>query len=240
MEPYKRAPITEAVVEIRTVGTVQLGDLDRLVPRFVKRLGGRAEKLFDVRVEIGEVASKAHQSVNGFRITSSDGTRIVNIGLQSISTAKLAPYEGWEKFIEEARINWGIWLKVIDWQPISRIGVRFINRIDIPTLARFRLDDYLTTLPTLPRQYDANGVDHFAMNLLVPLGEDNLKLVLNSGTTESPLIGYRSLILDLDLAMDSDLPSSDDQLWAFIDRIRARKNDVFEACITDKARALFR
>ena len=77
------------------------------------------------------------------------------------------------------------------------------------------------------------------MNAVVPLRKDGLKLVLNAGSTQSPVIGSQSLILDLDISRDLDLPANDADLWAFINLIRDHKNEVFEACITDKTRAFF-
>lgn len=237
MAQYKRAPITEAVIEIRTKTLLQGSELERLVARFVKKYPATAQKVFDIAVEVGEAASKVNQKLNSYRLSSLDGTRVLNLGLQAIGTARLAPYEGWERFVEEARGNWDIWLKVVDWQPIARIGVRYINRIDIPTVAKIDLNDYFTFQPQMPKSLD-NGIEHFAMNVLVPLGKDDLKLVLNAGSTQSPLIGHQSLILDLDVALDTNLPKEDAGLWAFIDRMRDRKNEVFETCITDKTRAL--
>jgi uncharacterized protein (TIGR04255 family) len=236
---YKRAPVTEAVIEIRTKSSLQAGELERLVARFGKKFPTPPQKLFDLSVEVGEVASTARQQLNGYRLAATDGARLLNLGLQSFNTAKLAPYEGWERFVEEVQANWDIWLKIVQWRPIARIGVRYINRIDVPIIGRFELDDYLTFLPVMPKSLD-NGIEHFAMNILVPLGKDDLKLVLNAGSTPSPLIGHTSLILDLDVALDTNLPTNNESLWAAIDRMRLRKNEVFEACITDKTRALFR
>jgi uncharacterized protein (TIGR04255 family) len=236
---YKRAPITEAVVEVRTRTLLQGSDLERLVARFTKKYSAPPQKLFDVKVEVGEVNSKVHQGLNGYRLESSDGTRVVNLGLRSIGTAKLAPYEGWERLVEEARANWDRWRKIVEWKPIERIGVRYINRIDVPITGRFELDDYLTFLPQMPKSLD-NGIEHFAMNVLVPVGKDNLKLVINAGATVSPVIGYQSLILDLDISLETGLPEDDGSLWEVIDRMRVRKNEVFEACITDRTRALIK
>jgi uncharacterized protein (TIGR04255 family) len=235
---YSRAPITEAVIEIRTKTLLQGSELDRLVARFAKKYPTAPQKLFEVAVEINEVASHVNQNLTGHRLTSADGTKILSLGLQSISLAKTAPYDGWESFIEEAKANWDVWLKIVGWQPILRIGVRYINRIDIPTLARIELSDYFTFQPQLPKSLD-RGIEQFAMNVLVPLGTDDLKLVLNAGSTQSPLIGYQSLILDLDVSRDTNLPNDDVTLWKLIDQVfRLRKNEVFETCITDKTRDL--
>jgi uncharacterized protein (TIGR04255 family) len=35
------------------------------------------------------------------------------------------------------------------------------------------------------------------------------------------------------------LPTEQDAIWAFVEDLRNKKNSVFEACLTDKARELF-
>jgi uncharacterized protein (TIGR04255 family) len=235
---YKRAPITEAVIEIRIKAPFDVAQLDRLVARFSRKYPVPPQKLFDVSLEVGEVTSKANQKLNGYRMSSSDGDKVLLLGMSNISSAKIAPYEGWEKLWEEARSNWDIWLKIVGWQPVGRIGIRYINRIDIPTLGRIELGDYLTVQPSLPRLLDT-GIQHFAMNTMIPLGKEGQRLVLNAGSVASPIIGNQSLILDLDVSCETNIPEDDVGLWTLIATMRDQKNQVFEACITDKTRALF-
>jgi uncharacterized protein (TIGR04255 family) len=234
---YSRAPITEAVIEVRTKAAIDVGQLDRLVARYSRRYPSPPQKLFDVSVEVGETSSKANHKLNGYRLYSADSSRVVILGMNSIGSAKIAPYEGWEKLLKEARENWEIWLKIVGWQTVARVGVRYINRIDIPTTSQIELEDYLTFQPALPKALD-KGIRHFAMNVVIPLGKDDLSLVLNAGSVPSPVIGCQSLILDLDVSRESNLPNDDASLWGFIESMRDRKNDVFESCITDKTRAL--
>src|ERR1700681_449135 len=113
VKTYNRAPITEAVIEIRTKTAVDLGQLDRLVARYSKRYPLTPQKVFDVSLEVGETSSKANHKLNGYRLNSADGSKILLLGMNSIGTAKVAPYEGWEKLVKEARDNWEIWLKIV-------------------------------------------------------------------------------------------------------------------------------
>jgi uncharacterized protein (TIGR04255 family) len=47
-------------------------------------------------------------------------------------------------------------------------------------------------------------------------------------------------VLDLDLFRDVRWdPADDDALWAFMERLRVRKSEIFEASVTDKTRELF-
>ena len=121
---------------------------------------------------------------------------------------------------------------------LSRIGVRYINRIDVPSDAadRVRLEDYLTIYPQMPNGPPMLG---YIMQVLRDVGEDNCRLIINSGSVVSPLIGFVSFLLDLDVFRENDLPRRDEELWKFIDRMREHKNQIFESCITQQARTIF-
>ena len=56
----------------------------------------------------------------------------------------------------------------------------------------------------------------------------------------SPVPGSISIILDIDISRESDIPMHPDKLWPVIDEVRSIKNDLFERAITEKTKALFR
>lgn len=79
----------------------------------------------------------------------------------------------------------------------------------------------------------------YAVQVVFPLGDD-CNLVLNSSSMPlSPLVGFTSLLLDIDISRDINLPKKDDAIWELLDQIRSHKNSIFEKCITDRSRALF-
>ena len=49
-----------------------------------------------------------------------------------------------------------------------------------------------------------------------------------------------SVALDIDLFRAEDLPDDDGQRRRLFEELRCRKNEVFEACITEKTRELIR
>ncbi len=55
-----------------------------------------------------------------------------------------------------------------------------------------------------------------------------------------PLVGYKSITLDIDVANESTNFSNDSQLWSMLSILRNEKNRIFEASVTDQARELFR
>ena len=67
--------------------------------------------------------------------------------------------------------------------------------------------------------------------------------MVNEAPTQSPDAQTASILLDLDLFQERfDEPwgvEEDAEVWDFLERLRDRKNEVFEASITEKTRRLF-
>jgi uncharacterized protein (TIGR04255 family) len=229
----------EAIVEVSIGNPIAMTVVERLRDKLLESYPLPPQALITANVELrSDTASVVQQQVQGFKLTASDGAGLVTIGPRSIGTSRLAPYEGWESFIASARTNWDIWKRQVGWQKIVRIGVRYINRIDIPASAAVSIDDYLTFSIKGPA-LELPPMTSFAINEVRPLGKDECQLILNAGLVPSPLVKTISFLLDLDISRDTDLPQNDEALWAFVERIREHKNFIFEGCITDRARELF-
>lgn len=237
---YKRPPITEAVVEIRFRRPINQAPLSRIRNRIQQDYPLNPQPILAVDIEVAENSATVKQEAQGFRLTASDGAAIVTLAPQSISTSRLAPYEGWEHFVAAVRKNWTEWKRVVGWMDIGRIGVRFINRIDIPKAhdEPIRLEDYLNFSPRMPH-FDRESLTSFAINVTAPLGQAHWNLILNGSTAPSALVDSASFLIDVDLNRQFDMPNREEDLWACIDQVREHKNRVFEACITDRTRELF-
>jgi uncharacterized protein (TIGR04255 family) len=237
---YKRPPITEAVIEIRIDSPIAMDRVERIRERLVEAYPLPPQKVMLLNFEFQEQSPRVQQQLQGYRLTAPDGAGVVTIGPNVIATSRLAPYEGWESFVASGRSNWKIWKRVVGWQKVTRIGVRYINRIDIPTPENepINVDDYLLFSLRRP-DLGLPPLQSFAMNAVTPLGKDDCKLIINAGSMPSPLVKTVSFILDIDISKETDLPQNDEGLWALINRIRDYKNFVFEGCITELSRELF-
>jgi len=239
MPNYKRPPVVEAVVEVR-VGGAPLDDkaMEKLSKRFSKRYPAPHQPSNNVDVELSGTTLLVTQKNLGFKILSTDGGFTVNVGRNALGTSKNAPYGGWDEFIVEVRNNWSDWEKVVGWNDVTRIGVRYINRIDIPfsRAGITRLEEYFCFTVDMPESL--GSLTNFAINAEIATTE-RIKVVINHAKTPSPLVQTNSFLLDLDMAIEQDLPNSEKALWESIEGLRSVKNTVFEACITDKTRELF-
>ncbi len=241
---YRRPPITEAVIELRYAQNYG----EEVVNRAAKRIRGQytyedEQRHVNVKVHADRQESEFEDEWAGVRLSSSDRTDIIIFKNESFLCSRLAPYNGWDEFCARAMDAWDAWTKVAGNTELARIGVRYLNRIDIPTqnMSTLRVEDYLNVWPRVPEDiYTADAdLKSYTMQVVRPLGVDECSLLLNSGTIASPLIGFVSLLLDFDIFRETNLPRRRDELWALVNRIRVYKNEVFEKSITDRARALF-
>jgi len=236
--PYKKPPITEAVVEFRFSTEISVNDVEKIKDLLSSSYPVPPQTVQNITFATNE---QPRVEFDGYRLSTTDATSVVIIGKQVLTTSRLAPYEGWEDFIGRAKRNWEVCRKIAGWREVARIGIRYINRIDVPNPKEepIQIDEYLQFRPVFPDFDGAQAVDSFAINGLLKVAGSDFRLILNAGTAPSPLVRTSSFLLDLDISQDHTLPKKDDVVWALVDRVRPLKNQIFEACITDTARKLF-
>lgn len=237
---YRKAPIVEAVIDVRVQHQVKPTDLGQLA----KKLGGRYPNSMEVKgVEVlieGSGAQVKHSNA-GYRLTSNDQADSCVVNATGITTSRLAPYTGWEAFAQSAHDNWETWAKVTGSSQAARVGVRFINRIDVPrdTDGNVTIFDYIRLRPEFP-PVSNSPLTGFAVQITTKLDNSQWWVSLNSGViVPAPLLNHVSFLLDIDVYRDTELPTNSKKLCEVIDQARELKNGLFEKMITDSSRALF-
>jgi uncharacterized protein (TIGR04255 family) len=242
MSQYNRPPITEAVIEIVFDELVARDIVDKVRAKLLADYPlSDEEKLIRVQFHIGQQQSKAQEQGFRYRLSTLDRTDVALVGSGSFACSRIAPYTGWDKFHGRARQSWDTWKRIAGYRKIKRLGVRYINRIDIPwpdESQPVRIEDYLSLYPEIPGGLVA-GINQFTMQAVAPVGADSCNALLNVATAPSPLSGHVSFLFDIDVSREGDVPQHDEELWLLINSIRGHKNRLFEAGITDKSRALF-
>lgn len=244
MKQYPRAPITEAVIEVRFQEPVPKELVEKVRARMQEhehyvRINPWSMKT--LQVDIASAIASASQEVSGYRADSLDGTDVFIMSTAHFSVSRLAPYTGWEAFYSRANRDWADWKRAVGYRRIQRVGVRYINRIDIPCEPgqKVHLEDYFTCYPEVAEKIGFPTLRNYAMQLVLPDGPDGCKLIINAASVPSPLLNHASFVLDLDIVKEGNVPQNDDELWDLIARIRNYKNTAFESCVTDRARVLF-
>lgn len=237
---YKRAPITEAVVEFRSATPVDEKKRKKALKHLSKLYADHNPVVLkNIKVEItdGDPKTQTTDSILN-KFSSGDMTQQLHITNNSFLVSQLAPYTGWEQFKLRIMRDWDTWRKAVNFQPIERVGMRYINRIDLPiTGSLVQYEDYVTVYPALPALLDPCA--YHSVYVRVLLEDIQSELNLKSAVVESPLPDHLAIVVDLDIVRMYQTPPNDEELYSFISQARTKKNEIFEASITDKARELF-
>jgi uncharacterized protein (TIGR04255 family) len=235
---YKNSPITEAVIDIRLE---PLSDFKvELLEPIAGRISGRYSKREDVNLfqgtfTVGSTPTSS-QTKLGYLYRSEDGKYVLQTRTNGFTLSRLAPYEEWEPFRDEARNLWGIYREFVNPIRANRVASRSINRIDIQLGQE--LSDYFRTFPEISPELP-QILSGYVMHLLLPQNEFGGMLSLIQATVPSQKPSSASINLDIDIFRESGDFDTDEKIWTFLDFLRDKKNEVFEGCITDKARELF-
>jgi uncharacterized protein (TIGR04255 family) len=246
---YPKAPIVEALIDLR----VTLPDdvtIDRL-----RDFATSLQDHFPVCNDLKEIPSnleiQADGSIQatapqiGYRLSNPDSNQVVMARLNGLTVSLFAPYSQWEDLRDTAGEVWDAYKIVCHPVNVTRIAVRYINRLNLPQTPD-NLTDYIQVFPTLPADFPGTKPNDYFMQMVVPQEDLDSLLIVNSGRVPSPSdkLDALSLILDFDLFCDlSAQPwetENDGLIWEFLERLHLRKNEAFEASITDKVRELIR
>lgn len=239
---YPRAPITEALVDLR-VSYPEGMSLERL-KQFGDRVRNRypseaTRDVFQAEIKLGQGASSTNTTL-GFVYHSADRLQAVQARLDGFTFSRFTPYETWDLLIAEARRLWALFVETAAQCLVQRVAVRYINRLDLPIKdGRLRFEDYLRTFPVVGAEA-GQEMEGFLVRLMLPQRDIAAKLVLTEALVPQQHPGVVGVILDIDLFRDGvSLPGDSKEVWDILEAFHDRKNLYFEASITDSARELF-
>jgi uncharacterized protein (TIGR04255 family) len=239
---YPHPPIVEAIIEFRFGGS----GTDKALQTAVRRFGRaypRAEIVRQLAIGFGDAASFAPpiQSPEIHKFSSIDGVDIALLQKDRVAVSRLTPYLGWDSFIAGFRDALDLAAAVTKKRKLTRIGVRFINRIDVPAEQDGGFDHtrYITLgVVALPFDHGAIGVLAFSVSSVLEQGK--FGFVLNVYKSLSPVSGRAGLVFDIEVFNQANLPNDPEDIWTQVAEMRMWKNTIFENAITDSARELFR
>src|SRR5215831_3346311 len=187
-QPYKQPPITEAVIELRFAEPIDPDEIAK-VSVDLNSLYPVQQPIIGVQLNLlsAQQAGTTAQTIetHGRRLSTEDQTQIVLIWPQMFVCSQLAPYPGWDVFFQRFSRNWDTWKRTLGYRKIMRIGVRYINRIDIPaTTPLVEHEDYLNVYPQVPALFPS--LTAYNVVAQIPLPDIGCTLTLNSSSVPSP------------------------------------------------------
>lgn len=238
---YSRPPILEAVIGITFAESVKDSVLATVDRRFSKHYPAHqpvnnVSLAFKVDASVGATTAATEQEVvHGHRRMVPNMDELAVLLPDSLTVAQLSPYRGWGAFMDRFKRDWSLYKRPGKFRKISRIGVRFINRVDIPASGDVvEHEQYLNLYPRVP---DALGpIVGYTMQSTFQLENIGCIATIRSATAPSPTLGHASFLVDIDVYAPTSPPMNEEGVFALLDQIRIEKNRIFEACITQRAR----
>jgi uncharacterized protein (TIGR04255 family) len=244
---FSKSPITEAIIDLRVTSNegVTAADLARMSSIIAEHYPEKQElHAGQVHFQLSDnpTADASRQQV-GLRYASADKREILQARIDGFTFSVLRPYERWETFSGEAHRLWDVYREVMQPKAITRLGVRYINKIDIPKPS-IELRDYFRTFPEISSDAP-NEILNYFMQLSLSGPKFGGIVVINQTIVPSPESDMVSVVLDLDLSRDAsrteeEIPQNEDDIWRCFEQLRISKNAIFKACITERTKEMIR
>lgn len=149
---FTKAPIIEAIIDLKVVlpDDCTVDSLESMHKHILRRFPTK-EPLYggSFQLQAGEAVdirlTDSHH-LQGYRFVSDDKVRTCQAQLSGFTFNHLTPYTSWEPFRDEAKELWQVYKEVCRPSVITRVAVRYINRLELPgPFLDFK--DYLRTFP---------------------------------------------------------------------------------------------
>lgn len=251
-EPFQhlaRAPIVEAVIDIRARPAVVLEEA-RLKPQLEAKLGSYQflDSMQHIQIQ-QEVNLQGDAPVSpvirhqlgwkGLRFQSSDKKHIAQFNRDGFVFSRLEPYESWEQLYEEGMRLWYVYVELVQPVEVHRIGLRYINRIQLPP-DELRVEDYLEPAPMPPKGLDVPFYGFMHQDTLaIPGHPYAINVIRTIQPPGAPGVQGLALILDIDAFTTQGFELDEALLEQRLLEMRWLKNKVFFGSITPKSLKLF-
>lgn len=230
---FERAPLTEAACEFRFSPasawdwTVPGILYDRIKEQFPQK---RQQHLVDVEVTFSQETAKPNVSraPGMMQLLTEDGSAMVQLGPNLLAINQLQRYPGWDSFRTLILTQFDNYLDVAAPSSLVRLGLRYINRVEVPE-HQVDLDKYFTVYPPVPPG-GPQVYKRFLQQVELEASEDDT-LKLSFGSVEGSPVS--TFVLDLDFYRLGEWPIEAARDW--IDLAHERVEQSFFACFTDAA-----
>ncbi len=242
---YAKPPLVEAVCEFRFSDDTKwdLTVAGLLYEKVRNSFPNKEQRLFQ-QLEVA-------QSLEGFQqkqkteeralFFNKDRTAFIQVGARMLAINCLRPYPEWPGF--RGYINHGFTAlkEIVDVRGVNRLGLRYINRIEIPNDSDQGITDlgvYFDCRPFLGSRLPQDMAG-FILGVLLPFeaGRDNCKIVLTGTLPEQP--NHQAFSLDIDYSTITVLAVPPDKIGEWIEAAHRNLESAFEGCINDPLRVLF-
>lgn len=239
-QPYSHPPIVEVLVEVRLVSEVSTAKLKKVHDRIAgKYSNSKMEVQTEAKVDFAARSATFVDKPPIFQLSTADQTDLCVLSVLSFAWLRRAPYEGWEPFRDRISGQLAVALKAAGAPKIGRLGLRYVNRIDVEFkdgLAHY--EDYLNF--RILHGELLEPTQGFQWHLVKEFSDLGLKANVQSAVVDQEIPGMGAFTFDIDVYTEIDVPQLADDILTKLEAMRTLKNSIFEAGVTDYARKQYR
>ena len=239
-----KAPIVQVAAELRTAASTEWSrekleeELTPLFPEMQRKDFFEHSAEFSVGEE--EIQSKRTPPIwQGLFFASPDGREAVHFRRDRFVVTRLAPYPGWEAFVATLKERWAVHRRIAGSNPVTRFGLRFINRISLGA-SPVDLDDVLRYGPKdYPNQRLMVAGFLHRDQMVEPSETYSLQIIRQSANVVpagSQRVEEFGVTVDVDVFTMRDWSGSPEDMDQHLTAMRSLKNNVFFGSLTEKAR----
>lgn len=247
IRPLARAPITEALVDLRVQPTDGM-TVERLEQALKTRNFGYHRKGPILRSHFGIVmnlqdVSPAQRVMGGstfigVRLHSEDDKYVAQFTTEGFTVSLLEPYESWDALMAEAQRVWPEYRACVAPVSVHQAATRFINNLRLPLKPGERFERYLTGLPKMPPEYPQT-VSSFLQRFVVQDDACGATAIVTQALEQVPQTPPVPVILDIDVFREARFPPDTMQVWDYLAELRALENRLFFGALTEDALRLY-
>jgi uncharacterized protein (TIGR04255 family) len=234
---YKSPPVIEAVSEFRFEGS-QPWDwtIPGLIYKEIMHVFPKKRQRNVVELAMQPEGDKVHQQLKAgiakMQFVREDETALVQVGPDLLAVNQLRPYPSWEEFKKLTVEQLRIYQHVAMPKRFRRLGLRYINRIDIPG-EKVDLDEYFIMLPRIPEKVPQE-LNSLLLQVEIPYPRPRGLLRLVFGTAPTKKQHEQTFMLDLDFYLEGDDLPAFERVEEWLEAAHERVKIAFDSSFTDK------
>jgi uncharacterized protein (TIGR04255 family) len=233
-------PISEALIDIRIAGVEPTHDaltalrksLESRYPRFEEQRAFEAT----LAPSKGTVESK-DQGFVGYFLYSEDNKTVVQLKTSGFTLNRLTPYTGGDVLVEEALRVWEMYANVVRPTAVTRLAIRYINKLQLPLREGDDLHRFLHAPPIVPEGLDNRVSDFLTRTVVHDAQEDITTIVMQALTLAAD--GPVPFVLDLDVFKLETLPIESPVLAKQLLALRTAAKRAFFGSLTEETVNLY-
>jgi uncharacterized protein (TIGR04255 family) len=240
---YEKPPLVEALCEFRFSAdeawdwTIPGIVYERVKADYPEK---RQESVLEVPLPQGPDGAFAgvKTGISKMQFFSSDKSSLVQVGpdllaVNAVPQGPAHPYAGWERFKVEVLRHLAIYREIARPKSLTRVGVRYINRVVVPTGEKFSLERYFRVLPSLPTGLP-QVISTILVNIEVPFEEPSGTLRFIFGSASADEAEKAHFLLDMEMYLSGDQLPAIDAVGDWLDKAHACVEAAFDASFTEE------